>query len=163
VEHAKLTALARSAPGVEAKFINLNRNYGVLQKEYQDLISRREAMRIGAAANIDANQVQLQVINPPVLPRLPIGPNRRLFLVAVLVLGIGAGLGVGVLLGELEGRVRSEADLRGFGIPVIGQISDISPQSGVIMPALRIGIGGSLLLGVFGALFIATFIIGGLG
>ena len=163
VEHAKLTALARSAPGVEAKFINLNRNYGVLQKEYQDLISRREAMRIGAAANIDANQVQLQVINPPVLPRLPIGPNRRLFLVAVLVLGLGAGLGVSVLLGELEGRVSSEADLRGYGIPVIGQISDISPQAGVVMPALRIGIGGSLLLGVFGALFIATFIIGGLG
>jgi polysaccharide chain length determinant protein (PEP-CTERM system associated) len=162
-ERTKLNGLARSQPGIEAKFINLNRNYGVLQKEYQDLISRREAMRIGAAANIDANQVQLQVINPPVQPRLPIGPNRRLLLIAVLILGVGAGLAVGVLLGELEGRVQSEADLRSFGLPVIGHISDLSPAPSATAPVMQLGIAGALLLSVFGALFIATFMIGSLG
>jgi polysaccharide chain length determinant protein (PEP-CTERM system associated) len=162
-ERIKLNALARSQPGIEAKFINLNRNYGVLQKEYQDLISRREAMRIGAAANIDANQVQLQVINPPVQPRLPIGPNRRLLLIAVLILGVGAGLGVGVVLGELEGRVQSEADLRTFGLPIIGHISDLSPTPSAAAPVMQLGIAGGLLLSVFGALFIATFMIGNLG
>lgn len=162
-EHLKLKALARSQPGVAANYINLNRNYGVLQKEYQDLISRREAMRIGAAANIDANQVQLQVINPPVQPRLPIGPNRRLLLIAVLLIGVGAGLASGIILGEFEGRVQSEADLRSFGVPVIGHISDLTPSPSMAAPALRVGIGGALLLSVFSALFLATFVIGALG
>ena len=155
-DNLKLTKLARSQPGIEARFINLNRNYAVLQKEYQSLISRREAMRIGAAANIDANQVQLQVINPPLQPKIPIGPNRRLLLIVVLIIGIAAGLGVATILGELEGRVQSEADLRSFGLPVIGHISDVASTTRTSTPVMRVGISGALLLGLFGALFIAT-------
>lgn len=120
----KLKAVARAQPHLKAIYVNMNRNYGALNKEYQDLIQRREAMRIGAAANIDANQVQLQVVNPPSVPHLPIGPKRLIFLAGVLIVGLGGGAATAVLLSELDGCFDTTEDLRRLGVPVLGVITE---------------------------------------
>lgn len=148
-ERDRLAALARSQPELEAKFTNLDRNYGVLLNKYHDLLSRREAMRIGAAANIDANEVQLQVVNPPQVPRVPVAPKRKLFLVAVLVVGLGAGAGCAMLFAEIEGCFYSIEDLRRIGLPVIGGITQLHQTSRRFGPALRVGFAVALLIIVF--------------
>ena len=155
-ERDRLSALAQSQPGIEAKYINLDRNYSVLQKEYHSLIERREAMRIGAAANVDANRIQLQVINPPQVPRLPVGPNRPLLLSAVLVLGVGAGVAVAALLAELEGRYETLDDLKKLGLPVIGGISDIRKRASHLGPILRVAGAMALLFVIFSGFMIGT-------
>lgn len=158
-ERDRLASLARSQPGIEAKYINLDRNYSVLQTEYHALIKRREAMRIGAAANVDANRIQLQVINPPQVPRLPIAPNRPLLLVAVLVFGIGAGTAIAALLAELEGRFDTLDDLKKLGLPVIGGISDVRQRASQWGPALRVGVAIALLFMTFGGFMMGTVLI----
>jgi polysaccharide chain length determinant protein (PEP-CTERM system associated) len=155
-ERDRLSALAQSQPGIEANYINLDRNYSVLQKEYHSLIERREAMRIGAAANVDANRIQLQVINPPQVPRLPVGPNRPLLLAAVLVLGIGAGVAVAAVLAEFEGRYETLDDLKKLGLPVIGGISDIRKRASNVGPILRVACAMALLFVIFGGFMIST-------
>ncbi|MDD2877130.1 MAG: lipopolysaccharide biosynthesis protein [Acidiphilium sp.] len=157
-ERDRLAALARSQPGIAARYINLDRNYTVLQTEYHNLIERREAMRIGAAANVDANRIQLQVVNPPQVPRLPIAPNRPLLLVAVLFLGVGAGVAVAALLAELEGRYETLDDLKKLGLPVIGGISDVRRRAGNLGPALRVAAAMALLFVIFGGFMVGSVI-----
>jgi polysaccharide chain length determinant protein (PEP-CTERM system associated) len=155
-ERDRLAALAKSQPGIEAKYINLDRNYSVLQKEYHDLIERREAMRIGAAANVDANRIQLQVVNPPQVPRLPIAPNRPLLLTAVLILGVAAGAAVAAVLAELEGRYETLEDLKKLGLPVIGGISDIRKRAEMLGPVLRLAAAMALLFVIFSGFMVGT-------
>lgn len=155
-QETALDTLARSQPGIEAKYINLNRNYSTLQTEYHDLIQRREAMRIGAAANVDANQIQLQIVNPPQVPRLPVGPNRPLLLAVVLVLGVGAGVSIAAVLAQMEGSFETIDDLRKLGLPVIGGVSDLRPRRNVAGAIIRVGGAAVLLFLVFGGFMIGS-------
>jgi uncharacterized protein involved in exopolysaccharide biosynthesis len=45
-----LDEIARSAPGLQAEYVNLNRDYDVLRRNYEELLGRRESMRIATAA-----------------------------------------------------------------------------------------------------------------
>lgn len=122
-ERDRLSALARTQPGLQAEFINLDRNYDVLRKQYQDLLLRKESMQITTAANIDANRVQLQIVNPPQLPKIPVAPPRMLLLAAVLVVGLGGGAGLALLLAHADSCCYTLHDLRAIGLPVAGAIS----------------------------------------
>jgi len=150
-ERERLAALARNVPGLEAQYINLNRNYDVLRQQYQDLLVRKEAMQITTAANIDANRVQLQVVNPPQLPRIPIAPPRTLLLAAVLVVGIGGGAAFALLLTHADSSYYTLHDLREIGVPVAGSISlRAAPKvRRRLLPVLAFGAGFFLLVVAF--------------
>lgn len=158
----KLGRIARSQPGLKAEYVNLNRNYGALTAEYDDLIKRREAMRIGAAADVDANQVQLQVVNPPEVPRLPSGPHRRIFFLGVLIVALGAAVALPMLVAELEGCFESLDELRRFGLPVLGAITEAGRRARPLRAALGVGLATAPLLVLLGALLIAGAAISGL-
>jgi polysaccharide chain length determinant protein (PEP-CTERM system associated) len=119
----RLEEIARGAPGLEAEASNLNRDYDVLRKNYEELISRRESMRIAVAAEADADKIKMQIIDPPVTPRLPVAPKRALLLSGVLLAGLAGGVGLAVLLVQFDRSFHTIDDLRELGLPVIGGIS----------------------------------------
>jgi polysaccharide chain length determinant protein (PEP-CTERM system associated) len=122
-ERDRLEDIARSAPGVQAQFVNLDRDYDVVRKNYDELIGRREAMRLSAAADTDADKMKVQIIDPPLVPQIPIGPKRVLLISGVLLAGLGGGVGAAVLLGQLDRSFHTVRDLRDFGLPIAGAIS----------------------------------------
>jgi polysaccharide chain length determinant protein (PEP-CTERM system associated) len=154
----RLEAIARDVPNVQAQSLSLDRDYDVLRKNYDELISRRESMRIAAAADTDADKVRLEVIDPPQLPRIPVGPHRLMLLSGVLVAGLGAGVAVALLLGRLDSAFYTLAELRSLGLPVAGGISLAGPARrftgrmlvGAVLPALAV----VLLFGTFGGLLV---------
>ncbi len=83
---------------VEAEYARLNRDYGVLQRNYQGFVSRREQAEIGSEAEQTGENLQVRIIEPPRVPVLPTGPKRNLLSIAVLVLGIGVGAALAWLL-----------------------------------------------------------------
>ena len=155
-ERARLTALARSQPGLQAKYTNLDRNYGILLQKYNDLLSRREAMRIGAAANIDANEIQLQIVNPPQYPRKPLPQHRSILFAAILVMGIAAGAACVVLLAEIEGCFYTVSDLRNIGLPVLGSITQLHVAGQRLRPFVTFGIAVLMLIVVCGGFVAGT-------
>ena len=163
-ERDRLAALARSQPGLQAEFINLDRNYEVLRRQYQDLLTRQESMQITAAANIDANRVQLQVVNPPQLPTIPVAPPRELLLAAVLLAGLGGGVGLAALLAHADSCSYTLQDLRSIGVPVAGGISlrRASAQRPRALPALAFGAGLFLLVFTFAGLVVGAGHLAGL-
>ncbi len=122
-ERDRLGEIAKGAPGLQAEALNLDRDYGVLQSNYSALLGRRESMRISAAAEASADQVKIQIIEPPLVPRIPIAPKRTQLITGVLVAGLAAGLGLAVALAQLDQSFRTTDDLRHLGYPVVGGVS----------------------------------------
>jgi polysaccharide chain length determinant protein (PEP-CTERM system associated) len=122
-ERDRLEEIARGAPQLQADFANVNRDYEVLRKNYDDLLARRESMRISSAAEADGDKVKIQVIDPPQVPQNPVAPKRVLLMSGVLVAGLAAGVGLALLLVQMDQSFHTVEDLRDMGFPVVGGVS----------------------------------------
>ena len=122
-ESSRLEQIARDVPTVQAQSINLTRDYDVLRKNYEDLLGRRESMRLSNAADTEADKVKIEVIDPPQIPLIPVSPQRPFLLSLVLLAGVGGGLGGAILLGKLDRSFHSVGDLRALGFAVAGSVS----------------------------------------
>lgn len=122
-ERDRLSDIARGAPGLQAEYVNLNRDYDVLRKNYEDLLARRESMRISTAADAEGDKVKIQVIDPPTVPQVPVAPRRILLVTGVLLAGLGAGAGLAFLLVQMDQSFHSTEDLQALGFQVVGGVS----------------------------------------
>src|SRR3546814_9913316 len=75
-EAEALAAKAESVPQVEAEFQRLNRDYNIIKARHDELLSRRESARMSRSRDAVGQEVQYRMIDPPVVPNQPIGPNR---------------------------------------------------------------------------------------
>ncbi len=116
---------ARQAPGIAAEYINLDRDYDVVKKNYEDLLQRREAAEIGENAERKGHELIVKTIDPPEVPTLPAGPNRMLLVSIVLVAGIGAGIGLAFVLSEMDTSFNTTTSLQIFPFPVLGSIAQV--------------------------------------
>lgn len=153
-ERDRLEEMARSAPGVQAEFLNLNRDYDVLRKNYDELLARRESMRISTAAEADADKIKIQVIDPPQVPQNPVAPKRTLLMSVVLALGVGAGLAAAVMLVQFDQSYHTIDELRDLGLPVAGGISllNVTVTRGRLASVMVFSLAVLLLGGIYGAL-----------
>jgi polysaccharide chain length determinant protein (PEP-CTERM system associated) len=135
-EVERLDTIARGAPQLQAQFQNLDRDYTVLLKSYEELLARRESVQIAGAARVGADRVRLEIVDPPTLPTQPSKPNRILLGAGVLVLGIGAGVALAALLVLMDSGFYTMQDLRQLGLPVIGGVSMVSPPARSAMAAV---------------------------
>ena len=149
----RLEGLARSAPQLQLEYANLDRDYGALRRQYEELLGRRESLQLAGAARAGADQVRLEIVEPPTAPNNPTGPNRLLFASGVLIAGLGAGAALAVLVGTLDRGFYSIRDLREIGLPVLGAISAVNPPSRAFSSIVFL-VATSLLVGTYG-LFLA--------
>jgi polysaccharide chain length determinant protein (PEP-CTERM system associated) len=125
-EAHKYEELAATAPNVEAELATLNRDYGVLRKNYDELVGRREAVRMSDAVETTGDKIQFRIVDPPQIPTVPSGPPRLLLMSAVMFCALGAGLVVAFLMAQLDDTFFSVENLRdSVGLPVLGSISRI--------------------------------------
>jgi len=110
-------------PEVEAKLAKLNRDYEITRERYLDLVQRRESARLAQDAGQSTNDVTFRVIEPPIVPSLPSGPNRPLLLTAVLFLSLCAGLGWSLFRYLLQPTFIDLRQVgRKIGLPVLGTV-----------------------------------------
>ena len=145
-ERDRLQEIARSAPGLQAEYTNLNRDYDVLRKNYEELLARRESMRIGSAAEADADKIKIQIVDPPQVPQNPVAPKRVMLVTGVLLAALGAGFGLALLLAQFDQSFHTLDELRDLGLPVAGSISLIAVTSRIGRMASAIGFSSALLL-----------------
>jgi polysaccharide chain length determinant protein (PEP-CTERM system associated) len=152
----KLEKIQSEQPGLIAEYQNMDRDYSVLKRNYEELLGRLQSANIAQAADTQADKVKLQVVDPPETPRLPAAPNRVMLITAVLFAGVGAGLGLTVLFGQLDRSYSTADDLRSLGMPVLGGISvlGLPPLRQRLLVAVRFGIASMVLMGVYGGLMV---------
>ena len=156
-EERRLAGLQKAAdrlPEIEAELARLNRDYNVTQDRYSELVGRREAARLSQEAEQNSSDIKLRVIDPPVIPSKPVGPNRLLLLTGVLFAALGAGAGWAFLLLQLHPTFREPKALRrATGLPVLGAVSlRIGPATRLRMKMQTTAFAGVVLvlLGVWG-------------
>src|SRR3984885_6437342 len=150
----RLEKVQREQPGLIAEYQNMDRDYTVLRRNYEELLGRLQSPNIVEAADTQADKVKLQIVDPPEVPRLPVGPNRMLLVTGVLLGGLLSGAGLTVLFGHLDQSFSTVEELRTVGLPVLGGISVLGLVSlrQRLMTALRFGAAVAVLVGVYGGL-----------
>jgi polysaccharide chain length determinant protein (PEP-CTERM system associated) len=125
-ELAKWRKMASTAPQVEAELQRLMRDYDVIKKGYQELRTRQESAKLARELETKAQKVQFRIVDPPLVPMKPSGPNRPMFLSGVLFGGIAAGLAFALLLTQINSTFASVQSLRSaFQLPVVGSVTAI--------------------------------------
>lgn len=98
---AELESKVDLIPQIEAESSALNRDYGITKRKYEELLSRRESADLSRRADVSAEDLQFRIIEPPLLPKRPSGPNRLIFYTAVLIIGFGTGISVAFIISQL--------------------------------------------------------------
>ena len=136
---AELEKKIHTIPEIEAELKALQRGHSINQQKYNELTSRREAVQISQKAEVSSDSFQFRVIDPPRVPTKPTGPNRPLFLSAVLFVAIGAGIGLAFVVSQLRPVFFSTKQLNSVtGIPVLGSVTMLHSQQ-VIQATRRRG------------------------
>lgn len=151
--------LATTAPQVEARLADLNRDYEVVKANYEQLLARRESARIAQAVDAETD-IQFRIVDPPQVPTIPTGPNRPLFMTVVLVLGLGSGVAFAYLLAQMDVSFSTSANLHDvIGLPVLGAVSSIGGAEGTSVRAVRIA-AFATVLGALMAIYASMMIFG---
>jgi polysaccharide chain length determinant protein (PEP-CTERM system associated) len=118
-------------PQVEAELAALNRDYDTNRKKYDELLARREALRLSEQAEQSKQDVRYRVVDPPRVPAAPNGPKRLLLTSLVLAGGLGAGIGLALLMIQLwptfDSRRRLSQQMN--GVPVFGSVGLVLSQT----------------------------------
>jgi polysaccharide chain length determinant protein (PEP-CTERM system associated) len=151
----KLKASIDVIPEVEARLAKLDRDYEITRKRHLDLVERRESARLAQDAGQSSSDITFRVIEPPIVPSRPSGPNRLILLAGAFVVAMGAGLAWGLLRYLLHPTFIDSRQLRSTtGLPVLGSVSlYLSPEHRKNRRLQLVGYlsAGALSLGVFGA------------
>jgi polysaccharide chain length determinant protein (PEP-CTERM system associated) len=119
----------RSMPTVSAELARLTRDYEVIKRNYEELISRRESAKIGQRLDAQAKNVQFRLVDPPEVPAAPTGPNRPLFIMVVFGFGIGAGLFFAFFLSQIDNSIVHVGQLReATNLRILGNISNVRTE-----------------------------------
>ncbi|MCG7641531.1 Wzz/FepE/Etk N-terminal domain-containing protein [Alteromonas sp. MmMcT2-2] len=114
-------------PQIEAESSALNRDYDVTKRKYEELLSRKESADLSRRADVSAEDLQFRIIEPPLLPKRPSGPNRLIFYTAVLILGFGSGIGIAFLISQLNPiLIRPKQLLNVSDYPIWGTVTHLN-------------------------------------
>ncbi|QDD65133.1 chain length-determining protein [Herbaspirillum seropedicae] len=121
---ARLKAKSIAAPDVEAQFTQLNRDYQINKENYEKLVARRDAAKLSGDLSSATDLLTFRVIDPPVVPRLPVGPKRLRLMSLLLLAAIAAGVGVTVVIAQVRPSFMSQHQLQQVtGLPVLGAVA----------------------------------------
>lgn len=148
----------KAFPQLEAEWAQLNRDFGVHKKNYEDLLSRRESALMSVNVDTASGIAEMRLIDPPrVLPR-PVTPSRQVLLPLVLCAALAAGLAAAFIASQLQPLCHRAADLREhFDVPLLGVVSLV--ETSELTTRLRPALGRfALASGGLVALFVLALI-----
>ena len=151
---AEIRALANRTPQIEAEFSQLNRDYEIIRKNYEQLVSRRESASLGVKIDESSPLAEFRIIEPPRTAPAAVQPNRVSLAALSALLAIAAGVGAALLRAKLRPVVSTPKALRELsGRPVLGSVSLLmNPQALRAQRAGSFGLAagaGSLMLAQF--------------
>ena len=119
----KLQESVDTIPQIEAELTRLNRDYEITRERYLNLVERKESAHLAQKVEQNSSEINFQVVDAPVVPVLPSGPNRLLLLFAALAASLGAGVVWSLLMLLLFPTFVDTKQLRKLiDLPVLGSI-----------------------------------------
>lgn len=124
--YAQAKSLTRTSPQIEAEAAQLNRDYAIVKKNYEDLVARRQSAVMSGDLDMASGVVDFRLIDPPRVSPQPVSPNRLLLLLAALGVSVAAGLAVAFAASQVRPVFDDVHQLRTkTGLPLLGVVSMI--------------------------------------
>ncbi len=124
--YAQARQMITTMPQLEAEASQLNRDYAVNKKNYEDLVARRESAAMSGDLDVASGVADFRLIDPPRVSPKPVSPNRLLLLPAALVVALAAGLFFAFAASQVRPVFHHASDLRDFvELPLLGVVSRI--------------------------------------
>lgn len=103
----------------------LERDRDLLREKYRSLMSRQVEGEVALELEVQSAPLATHIISPASAPSVPFAPDRMRLLLVVMAMGIGAGVGLGMLFESRDGSLRTPAQARALGVPVLGVLPSI--------------------------------------
>ena len=124
--YAQARAQSRTSPQVEAEASQLNRDYAIIKKNYEDLVARRQSAVMSGDLDMASGVVDFRLIDPPRVSPRPVWPNRLLLLAIAMLVAVGAGLFTAFAGSQLRPVYNDAQELSSVtGLPLLGVVSMI--------------------------------------
>jgi polysaccharide biosynthesis transport protein len=111
--------------GSELKIKELERDRDTYRKIYEDMVAALGRSEVSSNIEVSDKGGTFRILEPAVLPRSPVSPNRVKIILLGIVAGIGAGIGVIILFDMMHSSVNSVSAARAFSIPVLAVIPHV--------------------------------------
>ncbi|MCL2635812.1 MAG: Wzz/FepE/Etk N-terminal domain-containing protein [Betaproteobacteria bacterium] len=122
--YKQATDLMRTQPKLEAEFAQLNRDYEIHKKNYEQLVTRRESAELSGDLEAAGSVADFRLIDPPRASQQPVAPNRMLLFPLGLLLGLASGLLTAFVASQVRPVFFDGNSLRdATGLPLLGTIS----------------------------------------
>jgi polysaccharide chain length determinant protein (PEP-CTERM system associated) len=121
---AQVRQQLKTAPQIEAESAQLNRDYAIIKKNYEDLVSRRQSAVMSGELDVATGVAEFKLIDPPRVAPRPVSPNRVLLLPGVLIFSLAAGIAFAFAAVQLRPTFGTGDELRSrTGLPLLGVVS----------------------------------------
>lgn len=122
--YAQAFSAVKTAPQLEAEFAQLNRDYAIHKKAYEDLVARRESASLTGELDVASGVADFKLIDPPRANPKPVAPNRLLLLAGVLAVSLVVGVFTTFVGSQLRPVFHDAGELRlRTELPVLGVVS----------------------------------------
>ena len=117
-------------PQLEAEMVQLNRDYEIQRKNYEQLATRRESAVLTGNLDSAVGGADFRLIDPPRASSKPVAPNRLVLLPLGLLLAIAGGFLAAFLASQVRPVFYDGKSLRDeTGLPVLGIVSLIPNEA----------------------------------
>ncbi|QPF73686.1 chain length-determining protein [Roseateles sp. DAIF2] len=151
--YSQAMAAMKTSPQLEAEAAQLNRDYAIHKKNYEDLVARRESAAISGELDVASGVADFRLIDPPRASSKPVAPNRLLLLGGALAVALGAGLFTAFAASQLRPVFHDGNELRlRTELPVLGVVSRLATpgeRRRERIDLLRFGAASGGLIGVY--------------
>ena len=114
----------KTAPQIEAEAAQLNRDYSITKRGYEDLVARRQAAVMSGDLDVASGMAEFRLIDPPRVAPKPVSPNREVLLGGVLLLALAVGAALAFVASQLRPTFGSGEELRiKTGLPLLGVVT----------------------------------------
>ncbi|HEY1180964.1 MAG TPA: XrtA system polysaccharide chain length determinant [Rhodocyclaceae bacterium] len=154
----------RLMPEIEAEYAQLNRDYAINKKNYENLVERRESAVMSSDMDSLGGIASFRLIDPPRASSSPVAPNRMLLLPLALLGSLIAGAMVCLLASKIRPTFSDARTLREFaGLPLLGTVSLIvsdEMRAKHRKSLVKLGAATSALAAVYGIEMLVLLLIG---
>jgi polysaccharide chain length determinant protein (PEP-CTERM system associated) len=151
--YSQALSQVKTAPQLDAEGAQLNRDYAIHKKNYEDLVARRESAAMSGDLEVASGVADFRLIDPPRVSSQPVAPNRLLLVPIALAVALLTGLFAAFAASQLRpvfhdaGELRTKTELPLLGIVSLMMNDESSRRERI--DAIRFWIATGSLVGVF--------------
>lgn len=115
-----------SMPREQEEWAKLMRDRNVNQRLYDDLLQKLESARISKNLETTDKGETFKIVDPAILPTVPVSPDKVRLILMGLLIGLGAAVGAVIGIESLNPSFKDEESItEALNLPVLGSIRHI--------------------------------------